>query len=89
MGPILGQTVQFSFLRPCHLIPIYYVDAIIGFRDATTVVRANESDGEVILVVTSDGGNEEAVSVEYAYTSGTAQGNDRTLYFARNLHKIF
>ena len=39
------------------------------------MVRANESDGEVILVVTSDGGNEEAVSVEYVYTSGTAQGN--------------
>ena len=40
------------------------------------MVRANESDGELILVVTSDGNNEEAVSVEYAYTSGTAQGNE-------------
>ena len=52
-----------------------YVDATIGFRDAITVVRANESDGEVIILVASDGGNEEAVSVEYGYKSGTAQGN--------------
>ena len=77
--------VHIDYLKPCRLLDngiqgftiailILYVDATIGFRDATTVVRANESDGEVILVVTSDGGNEEAVSVEYAYTSGTAQG---------------
>lgn len=58
--------------------PVYlysFLGAIIGFRDAGGGIIANEGDAEVIIVVTSDGFNQEAVSVQYSIRSGSAQGN--------------
>jgi hypothetical protein len=50
--------------------------ARVGFMDSGSGVTAREGEDErVIVVVTSDGRNEETVMVRYSFTSRTAQGN--------------
>lgn len=53
------------------------VGVSIGFRDTVGgITQVREGDSEVILVVTSDGRNQEEVSVEYILRSGTALGTN-------------
>ena len=58
--------------RLCTRSQLFYpTEANIGFG---SVGGVREGDGEVTVVVTSNGRNEEAVNVMYSFRSGTAQG---------------